>query len=499
MRRRLTRLSIFAAAQEAPDRLALMTESASYTYSELAALTLARAAALMQFRGPVLLQPQLDLDSLLWLYAASATGTPFVALHAGATARERTAAQGLTGAREPPPPDLTATRLVNERDIDPESPFSLLLTSGSTGAPKVIILSRRAVLASAAASQSNLGLDDDERWMLCLPLSHVAGLAIVVRMLAARRSVVLFEPGAAGLLARTRDLGRHIHERRVTLVSLVPTLLGRMLHEDFTPPPALRAVLLGGAGSSCELAERARHVGLPLLTSYGLTETGSQIAARRFAERFAPLPQRGGCVSSGHALDGVEIKIVGGRIAVRTAALFSGYVGTETPALDADGWFLTSDRGELGPHGELYVLGRTDLVIVSGGEKVDPEEVERALRMLPEVREACVFGVPSVEFGQRVVAVVVPAAGTPPFELEQLTVQLRSRLARFKLPRGLVFADELPCTASGKLDRLCCAERFGPALRLSTEPGRQLPQSVRPASQRVQGLPDSGDTGSSEP
>jgi O-succinylbenzoic acid--CoA ligase len=326
----------------------------------------------------------------------------------------------------------------------------------------VIVLSRRAVMASAAASQRNLGLHDDERWLLCLPLSHVAGLAIVVRMLGARRSVVLFEPGAAGLLARTRDLGRRIHEQRVTLVSLVPTLLGRMLQESFSPPPALRAVLLGGAGCSSDLAERSRRIGLPVLTSYGLTETGSQIAARRYAERYALLPQRHGCVSSGQPLAGVEIKILDGRIAVRTAALFSGYLDTAMPpALDADGWFHTSDRGEFGPDGELYVLGRTDLVIVTGGENVDPEEVERALRTLPEVRDACVFGVPSVEFGQRVVAAVVPAAGTAPFALEQLTVQLRSRLARFKLPRALVLANELPSTASGKLDRPACAARFG--------------------------------------
>ena len=487
----MTRLSIFAAAYEAPDRLALMTESARYTYAELAALTLARAAALQRFRGPVLLQPQLDVDSLLWLYAASATGTPFVALHARATARERAAAQALTGAQDPPPPDTAAPPLVNEREIDPESPYSLLLTSGSTGAPKITVLSRRAVLASAAASVGNLGLHDDERWQLCLPLAHVGGLAIVVRMLVARRTVVLFEPGSAGLLARAGDLARQIHEHRVTLVSLVPTLLERMMRDGFSSPPALRAVLLGGAGCSSDLAERSRQAGLPLLTSYGLTETGSQIAARRYTERHSILPQFSGCASSGHALDGVEIKIVGGRIAVRTAALFSGYVGTGAvavggvgtggvgtggvgtggvgthgagttqPALDADGWFLTSDRGELGPQGELYVLGRTDIVIVTGGENVDPEEVERELRMLPEVRDACVFGVPSVEFGQRVVAAVVPAAGIPPFELEQLTAQLRSRLARFKLPRSLVVANELPCTASGKLDRPRCADRFG--------------------------------------
>jgi O-succinylbenzoic acid--CoA ligase len=458
----MTRLSIFAAAREAPHRLALMTQTASYTYCELAALTKGRAAALAQFRGPVLLQPQLDLDSLLWLYAASAAGIPFVSLHATATPAERAAAQALTGAGNPPPPDLVSGLPVGERDIDPESAHSLMLTSGSTGKPKVIVLSRRAVLASAAASESNLGCDVEDRWMLCLPLSHVAGLSIVMRMLGARGTVVLFEPGAAGLPARMTALGRQIHDHKVTLVSLVPTLLERLLQDGFQPPPTLRAVLLGGAGCSPDLAERARQRGVPVLTSYGLTETGSQIAARRYAERHIRLPQSGGCVSSGHPLAGVEIRIVGGRIAVKTAALFSGYVGAAAPPADADGWFLTSDRGALGPEGELYVLGRTDLVIITGGDNVDPEEVERELRALPEIQDACVFGQPCVEFGQRVVAVVVPAAGASAFGLGGLTMQLRSRLARFKLPRALVIADELPRTASGKLDRPACADRFGP-------------------------------------
>jgi O-succinylbenzoic acid--CoA ligase len=424
----------------------------------------------------VLLQPQLDLDSLLWLYAASATGIPFVTLHVRATACERAAVQALTGARDPPTPLPTATRLSNARaidlgidpGIDAERAYALIPTSGSTGMPKLIELCRRAVLASTASVLRNLSLDDEERWLLCLPLSHVGGLAIVVRMLAARRTVVLFEPGAQGLLRRIRELGRRIHEHRVTLVSLVPTLLERLVQDGFEPPSTLRAVVLGGAGCTADLAERARQGGVPLVTSYGLTETGSQIVAGRYAERHAILPQREGCVSSGHPLEGVRIKIVGERIAVKTPALFSGFViagpcggGYATPALDADGWFLTSDRGALGPHGELYVLGRADLVIVTGGEKVDPEEVERALCTLAEVRDACVFGVPSVEFGQRVVAVVVRAAGSRPFELEQLTGRLRSRLARFKLPRALLIADELPRTASGKLDRPTCADRFG--------------------------------------
>jgi O-succinylbenzoic acid--CoA ligase len=458
----VTRLSIFAAAREAPDRLALITQSGRFTYSALAALTLPRAAALAGFQGPVLLQPQLDLDSLLWLYAASAAGTPFVALHAHATPCERAAVQLLTGARNPPTVELAELPPIIDGEAKPDAPFSLMLTSGSTGAPKVVVLNRCAVLASAAASESNLGLDREERWLLCLSLSHVAGLSIVVRMLVARRTVVLMEPSAAGLISRMTELGRRIHEERVTLVSLVPPLLDRLLREGFQPPRTLRAVLLGGAGCSPDLAERARRAGVPLLTSYGLTETGSQIVARQYAERHAPLPQQGEFVSSGHPLAGVELKIVGGRIAVRTAALLSGYLGAATPALDAEGWFVTSDRGASGPQGELYVLGRTDSVIITAGENVDPEEVERALRVLPEVEDACVFGVPCREFGQRVVAVVVPAAGRAPFELAHLAVQLRGQLARFKVPRALVLTDALPFTASGKLDRRKCADRFGP-------------------------------------
>ncbi len=458
----MRQLSIFAAAREAPNRIGLVTEKGRFTYSELAGLAAGRAAALIDFGGPLLLQPQLDLDGLLWLYAAFATGTPFLALYAQATAQERAAVQARTGARIPPSGDCQATAGIVERNVDPETPLCLMLTSGSTGAPKVVVLSRSAVLASASASERNLGVDAEERWLLCLSLSHVAGLSIIVRMLAARRTVVLFESGSGGLLSRITEVGRRIHEERVTLVSLVPPLLERLLRVGFQPPRTLRAVLLGGAGCSPDLAERARQAGVPLLTSYGLTETGSQIVARRYGERYSPLPELYGCVSSGHPLAGVEIRIVGERIAIKSAALLTSYVGVATPAVDVDGWFVTSDCGALGPQGELYVLGRTDSVIVTGGENVDPEEVERALRLLPEVQDACVFGLPSVEFGQRLVAVVVPVAGTAELKLETITVQLRPQLARSKLPRTLLITESLPFTASGKLDRRTCANRFEP-------------------------------------
>jgi acyl-CoA synthetase (AMP-forming)/AMP-acid ligase II len=474
-------LSIFAAARAAPDRIALVTAAGSYSYAELAALTQGRALSLAGCTGPILLQPRLDLDSLLWIYAAAATGTPFVALSPGATTRERDAAQALTRACEPPALVERHRPLSHwplpfvEPPIDPQRPFALVLTSGSTAPAKVVVLSRRAVLASAMASAANLSVDPEERWLLCLTLAHVGGLSILVRMLAARRLVVLFDPGEAGLLARAPQLAHCLHTQQVTLVSLVPPVLERLLDAQFTAPPSLRAVLLGGAGCSPTLARRAWAAGIPLVTSYGLTETGSQVVARRYTERLLPLPEREGRVSAGHPLEGTEIKLVGERIAVKTSALFTEYRGGATTAVDGNGWFLTHDRGFFGPNGELYVLGRTDLLLVTGGEKVDPEEVERALCELPEIQDACVFGLPCAEFGQRVAAVAVAAPGASGVDLAWITSRLGATLARFKHPRELVFADSLPRTAAGKLDRRGCAESFAYVLkRTEREPTPRL-------------------------
>jgi O-succinylbenzoic acid--CoA ligase len=450
----MTALSVFAAARTAPQRLALVTEAADYTYEQLAALTASRAAALARFTSPVLLKPQLDLDSLLWIYAALATGTPFLVLSHGTSARECRRAQRLTGAREPP---LLGPSSFVEQPIDPQKPYAWLSTSGSSGRPKLVESSRRAALASAAASELNLGIAPEERWLLCLPLSHMSGLSILVRMLVARRTVVLLGAG---------DLGRRIHTARVTIVSLVPAQLDRLLRSGYQSAASLRAVLVGGAGCAGRLAERALCARVPLVTSYGLTETGSQVVARPYAERYDPLPQREGVVSSGQPLNGVEIKLVAGRIAIKAAALLTGYLPQALPAVDADGWFLTNDRGVLGPHGELYVLGRTDLIFITGGENVDPVEVERALCALPEIDSACVFGVPCTEFGRRVVAVIVPAPGFAALDAAALAparvrAALGRALPRALIPRRFIIAAALPQTASGKLDRAACVAEFG--------------------------------------
>lgn len=452
----MSTLSIFDAAREAPHATAIVDGERSLHFAEIAERCRPLSAALRSARPAVLaLTPRADVESLLWIYAALATGTPLLTLHQRATADERRQARDLAGAVDVESLSLSSSSPEpSPAPLDVEAPALLIPTSGSTGAPRLVELSRRAVLASAAASAQNLGWEADDAWLLCLPLAHTGGLSIVTRCLLARRTLLLFESGGAGLSARLPELARTLE--RATLVSLVPSVLTALLDASPSAPARLRAVLLGGAACTPALAERAHAGKWPLLTSYGSTETASQVVTRRYAERYAPLPVRSGVVSSGHPLPGVELALRGGQLCVRAPSLFTRYIGSSTPELH-EGWLATSDLGELGPDGELYVRGRSDDVIISGGENIDPLEVEAALLQLPGVTAACVAGTHSARFGEVVSALVVsrePTLGDP----TRLAELLRDRLARHKLPRRALIAESLPLTLSGKVDRRACRE-----------------------------------------
>ena len=458
----MSTLCIFDAAREAPDRAALIEAGRELSFRDAARRCQPFTEALLSARPRALaLTPRADTASLLWLYAAFASGTPVLTLHARAPAAEREALVQLAGASEVRAPTGAARFPESLPRVSHETAAVFIPTSGSTGTPRLVELSRAAVCASAQASAQNLGWHAEDRWLLCLPLAHTGGLSIVIRCLLARRTVLLFEPGPDGLLAHIAELSRLA--ARATLISAVPSVLAALLDAGFVATPALRGVLVGGAGCSPALARRAHAAGLPLLTSYGLTESASQVVTRRYAERFEPPPERDGVVSAGHALEGVELRTTpGGLIAIRSASLFSRYLGDERPALDSQGWFTTTDRGELGDRGELYVHGRIDELIVSGGENIDPLEVEAALSTLPGVRAVCVFGTPSERFGQVVSALLVTSdAGlAEPARLGEL---LKDRLARHKWPRRTLITESLPLTASGKVDRRACRELYGAA------------------------------------
>ncbi|MGK7311137.1 MAG: class I adenylate-forming enzyme family protein [Candidatus Longimicrobiales bacterium M2_2A_002] len=493
-------LSVFAAAAEAPDGAALVADADTLTFAELAdrvrpVVARLRAASL-DGDDPVALIARRDLASLEAIHALMALGIPALLLHPRLTAPERARliqAARPAGTLEPGENDdaprshrLPRSPQSPQSDptvpLDDDRPLAIVHTSGTSGAPRGVILSRRAFAASAAASARNLGWRDDDRWLLPLPVAHVGGLSIVTRCLLARRAVVL----AAGTDPETilEDVRRH----RVTLLSLVPTQLARILALEpaLAPPDHLRAVLLGGAAAPPALLRRAADRGWPVLTTYGLTEACSQATTQPCGT------VNRGELGAGRPLPGIELRIGDDDvIQLRGPTLFSGYLppGPEQPVTDPsspflpDGWFPTGDRGRLDDDGNLHVLGRRSDRIVSGGENVDPVEVERAIEELPGVARACVFGVPDPEWGEVVCAAVVPeqrttgsrplsgepaATGDETAVLEALragVTGLRDVLAPFKLPRRVAVLDDLPLTPTGKVDRRETARQAAPRLR----------------------------------
>ncbi|MGI8575242.1 MAG: AMP-binding protein [Egibacteraceae bacterium] len=300
----------------------------------------------------------------------------------------------------------------------------VVATSGSTGPPKGVLLSHDALAASTGASLERLGCrPGGDRWLCCLPLHHVAGLQVLLRARHLGTRPVLHDGCDPAAVAATWE---------GCWISLVPTMLSRLLDAgaDLTEPAG---VLLGGAAASAGLLARARSTGARIVTSYGMTESA------------------GGCVYDGVPLEGAEVGLAeDGRIRLRGPMLFSGYrEGAERPR---DTWFATADRGRWSGDGRLEVLGRLDDVILTGGEQADVCALSALLTQHPEVDEATVVGEPDADWGERVVAYVVPVPGTRP-TLASLRAFVAARGPRHLAPRALHLLSELPRTELGKLDR----------------------------------------------
>jgi O-succinylbenzoic acid--CoA ligase len=302
--------------------------------------------------------------------------------------------------------------------------IALLHTSGTTAAPKPVELTDANFLASALGSAVALGLDPDERWLCPMPLVHVGGLSIPIRS-SIYATTVLVHPrfDVDAVMAALTDPAE-----RITLVSLVPTMLARLLDAGLRRPPALRWALLGGGPIADSLLERAAEAGVPVAPTYGMTETCSQIATFGF-----PLP-------------GVEIRIAGDQeILVRGPV-----VAPRAPA--EDGWLRTGDLGTLDSRGRLRITGRRSDTIITGGENVAPAEVEGVLLAHPAVADAAVHGRPDSEWGEALVATVVLRGGAV-LDPAELRAHCASRLPPFKVPKLVELAEQLPRSASGKLLR----------------------------------------------
>jgi O-succinylbenzoic acid--CoA ligase len=375
-------------ARTHPEHVAVVAEGRSITYARLADC---RAPV----RAPLVQEARGTHRFVAKLWSAWQSEMPFVPLDPGLGAPPV--------AIDPPPGAGT-----------------VILTSGTTGEPKPVHLTEANHEASALASAWNLGVAPDDRWLCCLPLWHVGGLAIPIRSAIYGTTAVLHDGFDAGRVRASIESGE------ATLVSLVATMLRRLIDAGMSDWPALRVALVGGGPIPADLLEWAAASGFPLVPTYGMTETASQV------------------VTGHRPLLGVELRIgEGGEILVRGPMVAPG-------AVDADGWLHTGDRGHLDEHGALHVEGRLDDVIVTGGENVAAPEVEGVLLLHPAVADAAVVGRPDPEWGQAVTAYVVLSADASD---DELLVHCRERLAGFKVPKAIHRCDALPRNAAGKLVR----------------------------------------------
>ncbi len=289
----------------------------------------------------------------------------------------------------------------------------VVATSGTTGAPKGVVLTHEAVAASAVASSARLDTVAGDHWLACLPLSHVGGLSVVTRALHTGTALTVLAGFDASVVERSD----------ATLVSLVSTALHRIDASRF------RKILLGGAKPPGDLPPN-------VVTTYGMTETGS------------------GVVYDGIPLDGVELRIVAGEVYLRCPMLFRCYRDGSSPLVD--GWFATGDAGHLDTAGRLVVEGRIGELIITGGENVWPQAVEAVLAAHPGVRDVAVAGRPDAEWGEVVVAYVVASDVAP--SLDELRDHVKASMPGFNAPRALVIVDDIPRTALGKIVRTTFAD-----------------------------------------
>lgn len=466
--------SLEVAAREAGPRVALHFAGehgeGSFTYQELSwagAQHEARLAELTREGRVVALVATPTRESVSAFFAALDARHPVLLLHPRLPQEKRRRSMERVGAsalwdgssweRTELPPSAIAT---------PDGAAVFLETSGSTGEPKLVLHTRASLRSAAEASASNLGwAEAGDRWLLSLPFSHVGGLSILLRCFLGRQTTVIAplhtaDPTQARALLEALD---------ISLVSLVPTQLHRLLLDArFRFPAQVRAVLIGGAKLTSALRRRAEARDVPLVSTYGMTEFCSQITTERPGE-----PGEG----VGLPLPGTEVRISEtGRILVRGPTACLGYFGLPSP-FDEDGWFLTSDRGRFDERGHLHVLGRTDHMIITGGENVHPEMIEAELLAEPSVREAAVLGLPDEDWGERVIAAIVPhepsttAPDFSPFQssfARELDHSLRSRLPSYALPKCYVLVRELPLLGIGKLDRARLKDEIRERLSKST-------------------------------
>ena len=422
--------SIFEAAAQCPDQIGLRRAGEDYSFARLATLTqntidhLRKENALPKGGRPMIIEGKNTVETIVLLYALLELKVPALMLHPKLTAAERyVLLSSIREIKEPLPAETVA----------------VLFTSGTTGLPKPAIITRHMLWESAKASERNMGWEDEDCWQLCMSVTRIGGLSILTRCLFARKTLAispLFSP---------ESFTQALIDDRVTITSIVPTMLAKVFetYPDWKAPEHLRVILLGGSSANDKLLAKAHAHDLPIVTTYGMTETCSHVVMTPYAERLALVK------GSGKVVPGAEVRVRDGQIEVKSPMNTPGYWGR--PRLTSE-WFETGDLGEFDADGVLHVHARRHDLILSAGENVYPLEVENMLTRSPFIKEALVVGEPDETWGAIVCALIVPEKGTHP-KAEDVRRFCKETLSAYKCPRKIAFVETLPVNAADKPDR----------------------------------------------
>jgi O-succinylbenzoic acid--CoA ligase len=344
-----------------------------------------------------------------------------------------------------------------EPSTNPEDVFGYFFTSGTSGSPKIVPLNRRQMHFAAEASAQNFRPRANHFWLLCLPLNHIGAISIILRSILYGSSIFRMKS------FHPKMIHTFLSENKLfQAASFVPTMLKRLLERDgFQVHNNFKAILLGGGPIDPELVRHCNRKGVPLVPSYGMTETCAQIAANPILK---PSGTYGPMGSVGEVFHPNKIQIrdendepIGvnnsGSIWLKGPQIFEGYLDNEyAGSFDNSGWFNTGDFGHMNANNQLFIESRRSDLIITGGENVSPFEVESELEKISPITEAAVLGLPDKEWGQRVVAVVV-AQTEQSINTETIREKLKSRITSYKVPKQIVQTDSLPRTHTGKILR----------------------------------------------
>ncbi|MBB1109853.1 o-succinylbenzoate--CoA ligase [Limosilactobacillus sp. pH52_RY] len=329
---------------------------------------------------------------------------------------------------------------------------SIMYTSGTTGKPKGVLQTFGNHFYSAVSSALNLGLSSADKWLCVAPIFHISGFSIIMRGLVYGMTVRLVEK------FRAEEIERILANEAVTIMSVVPFMLKKLIQQqnktNIHYNSAFRCMLLGGGTIDRETLETCLQRSIPVVQCYGMTETCSQIVALRSVDALLKLG------SVGQPLFSTQLKLSkDGEILLKTPALTPGYLNLpdKLPSKMIDGWYRTGDIGHLDKEGYLYIDGRADEMLISGGENIFPQEVEQVYQRYPQINEVAVVGQTDPVWGQVPVAFVVSDRRLSTAELIKYGYE---HLARYKVPQHYIFVSELPKNASGKIRRFMLREKL---------------------------------------